>query len=191
VLTIDTKCPNEVLFVWLVDLQAILLNRGWKPDTLQIMIFVYVYSTLSTVELKTCLETWITRNDVNGVRLTHLSHLIKLMGYLCSQSTPNYQNKYLTFNWSIYRLFVLNRGWKRDSINNDICISVLHMKFSWLKTRFETWIPKNVWNGLSLFNFPYVKTLMAYVCSQRTPKVQNMYFMFDRSKYRQFVLNTV
>jgi hypothetical protein len=50
VLTMDTKCPNEVFYVWLIDLQAILLNKGWKRDSLQIMIFAYVYSTWDIVE---------------------------------------------------------------------------------------------------------------------------------------------
>jgi hypothetical protein len=42
------------------------------------------------------------------------------MGYLCSQWTSNVQIKYFMFDWSIYRLFVLNRSWNRDYPNNDI-----------------------------------------------------------------------
>jgi hypothetical protein len=71
VLTIDTKCPTQVFYHWLV------LNMGWKRDSLQIMIFAYVCSTWSIVELKTRFETWITRNDVNGLSLFNLSYLIK------------------------------------------------------------------------------------------------------------------
>jgi hypothetical protein len=44
-LTIDTKCPNHVFYYWLV------LNRGWNPDSLQIIIFVNVCSTRGIVEL--------------------------------------------------------------------------------------------------------------------------------------------
>jgi hypothetical protein len=35
------------------------------------------------------------------------------------------------------------------------------------KTRFKTWITRNDVNGLSLFQLPYLITLMAYLCSQR------------------------
>jgi hypothetical protein len=60
VVTKETKCPNQVFYDWAV------LNRAWKRDPLQIMIFVYVCSTWSMVEIKTCFETWITRYDVNA-----------------------------------------------------------------------------------------------------------------------------
>jgi hypothetical protein len=63
VLTMDTKCPNQVFYVWFV------LNRGWKRDPLQIIIFVYVSSTCW---IKTRFESWISRNDENGVSLFHL-----------------------------------------------------------------------------------------------------------------------
>jgi hypothetical protein len=43
------------------------LNRAWKHDFLQIMKFEYSGSTWSIVELKTRFDTWITRNDVNGM----------------------------------------------------------------------------------------------------------------------------
>jgi hypothetical protein len=52
---------------------------GCKRDSLQIMIFVNVCSTWSMVQLKTRFELSITRNDVNGVSLIHLSYLITLM----------------------------------------------------------------------------------------------------------------
>jgi hypothetical protein len=57
------------------------------------MIFVYICSTCSVVELKTRFETCITRNDVNGVNLFHLSYLIILPAYVCSQWAPNVQIK--------------------------------------------------------------------------------------------------
>jgi hypothetical protein len=38
------------------------------------------------------------------------------MAYLFSKHTPNVQVKYFMIHWSIYRLFVLNTGWKLDSI---------------------------------------------------------------------------
>jgi hypothetical protein len=100
------------------------LNTGWKRDFFQTMLFVYICSSCSIDELKALLETWITRNDVNGLSLFHLSYLITLMAYLCSQSTPNFQNMYFMFEWWFYRLFVLNMGWKRDSLQIIIFVNV-------------------------------------------------------------------
>jgi hypothetical protein len=100
------------------------LNMGWKPDTLLIMIFVNVSSTWSIVELKTRFETWITRNDVNGVSLYHCSYLITLTAYMCSQWTPNFQMKYFIFDWSIDRLFVINRARKPDPLQVMIFVYV-------------------------------------------------------------------
>jgi hypothetical protein len=99
-------------------------NRGWKRDSLHIMIFVYVSSTWSIVELKTRFETWIIKKDVNGVRLFHISYSVTLLAYLCSQTIPNIQIKYIIFDWSICRLFVLNTGWKRDSLQMMIIVNV-------------------------------------------------------------------
>jgi hypothetical protein len=154
------------------------------------MIFVNVSSTWSMFELKTCLESWITKNDVNGVRLCHLSYLITLMANLCSRMTPNVHIKYFMFDWPIHSLVVLNRAWKRNSLKMMIFVNVCS---TWgmvqLKTRFETWITRNDVNGVSLFHLSYLITLMGYLFSQRTPNVQIKDFMFDWSIYRLFVLN--
>jgi hypothetical protein len=140
------------------------LNRGWKRFSLHIMIFVYVCSTWGIVELQTRFDTWITRKEVNGVGLSHHSYLITLMAYLCSQLTPNFQIKYFIIDW----------GWKRDSLQLIIFVFVCS---TWniveLKTRFESWIKRNDVNGLSVFNISYLITLMAYVCSQRTPNLKS------------------
>jgi hypothetical protein len=137
------------------------------------MIFVYVWSTWGIVELKTRFETWITRNVVNVVSLFHISYLLTLMDYLCSQITPNIQIKYLMFAWSIYRLFVLNTGWTRDSLHLNIFVYVCS---TWsivkLITRIETWITKNDVNGVSLFPLSYLIKLTSYLCSQRTPNAK-------------------
>jgi hypothetical protein len=155
------------------------------------MKFVYISSTWSIVELKTRLETWITRNDVNGVSLFHLSYLITLMAYLCLQWTHNVQMKYFMFDWSIYRQYVLNRSCKRDSLQISIFV---YVSSTWgiveLKTRLENWITRNDVNGVSLYHLFYLITLMAYLCSQRTPNVQIKYFVFHCSIYRLFELNT-
>jgi hypothetical protein len=166
------------------------LNRGWKRDSLQIIIFVYFCSKWSIDELKTRLETWITRNYVNGVSLFNLSYLITLMVFLCSQMTPNVQIKYFMFDWSIYRLFVQSTGWKRDSFQMLIYVNGYS---TWsmvqLKTLFETSITRIDVYGVSLFHLSYLITLIAYLCSQRTPKGQINYFILDWSIYTLFVLN--
>jgi hypothetical protein len=165
-LTMDTTCPNQYfIFDWSIY-SLLVLNRSWKRDSLQIMIFVYVCSTWGMVELKTRFETWITRNDVNGVSLYHLLYLITLMAYLCSQLTPNVQMKYFMFECSICRLFVLNTGWKRDSLQMMIFVKICS---SWrmvvLKTCFEAWITWNDVNGVSLFHLSYAITLKVFLCS--------------------------
>jgi hypothetical protein len=124
------------------------------------MIFVNVGSTWCMVELKTLFQTWITRSDVNGVSLFHLSYLITLKAYLCSQWTTNGQIKYFTFDWSIYRLFVLNKGGKRDSLQIIIFVYVCS---TWsiveFETRFEGWMTRNDVNGVSWFHLLYLITL--------------------------------
>jgi hypothetical protein len=121
VLTTVFKYPNQVfVFVWSIY-RLFVLNRGWNRVSLQIMIIVYVCLTWGMVELKTCFETWITSKDLNGVSLFHLSNSITLMSYLCSQWTPNVQMKYIMFDSSTYRLFVLNTSLETWlSLNRDI-----------------------------------------------------------------------
>jgi hypothetical protein len=90
--------------------------------------------------------------------------LITLMDYLCSQWTPDVQIKYLMFDWSIYRLFVLNSCWNRDSLQIMIFVYVCS---TWtlveLKTRFETWITSNDINRVCLYHLSYLITLTAYL----------------------------
>jgi hypothetical protein len=138
------------------------LYRGWRRDSLQIMIFLYICSTWGIVELKSLFETWITRNDVYGVSLFHLAYLITLMAYLCSQRTPNVPIKYFMFDWSIYRQLVINTGWKRGSFQMMLFVNVCS---TWsmveLKSRFETWITRNDVSRVSLFHPSYLITLIA------------------------------
>jgi hypothetical protein len=198
VLTKDTKCPNQVfMYDWSIY-RLFVLNRCWKQDPLQIKIFVYLCSTWCMVELKTRFDSRITRNVVNGVSLIHLSYLITLMAYLCSQWTPNVQIMYFASDWWMYRLFVLNAGWKRDS---PLIMIFVYLCSTWcideLKTRFETWITRNDVNGVCLFNLSHLITLIAYLCSQNKTDVKikctvhgTRNFMFKWSIYRLFVLNS-
>jgi hypothetical protein len=146
----------------------------WKRGSLHIMILLYVGSTWSIFELEMRFETWITWNEVNGISLFHISYLITLMDYLRSQRKPKVQIKYFMFEWSIYRLFVTNIYLKHESLH--IMIFVYDCS-TWgiikLKTRFETWIKRNDVNGVILIHFYYLIILMAYMCSQWAPTVQN------------------
>jgi hypothetical protein len=159
------------------------LISAWNDDSFQVMIFVYVCSTWSIDVQKTCFETWITRNYINGLSLFHLSYLITFMAYMCSQRTPNFQIYYSVFGWSIYIIFVLNTGWKRDSLQMIIFVNVCS---TWsmveIKTLFETWITRNDVIGVSLFHLSYLITLRAYLCSQRTPNVK-FYVIFRSTDY--------
>jgi hypothetical protein len=125
------------------------------------------------VQLITRFESSITRNDAYCISLKHLSYLITLMAYLCSQRTPNFQIKCYMFDRSIFRLIVLNRSWISDSLEIVIFVYVWS---TWnifeLKTRFETWITSIYVNGVSLFILSKLINLKAYLSSQRTPNVQ-------------------
>jgi hypothetical protein len=121
------RAPNFQIKYFIFDwsiYRLFVLNRGWTRDSLQVMVLVYVCSTGSVVELKTRFESWKASNDANGVSLFHLSYLITLMVYLCSQWTPNFQLKYFMFDWSIFTLFVLNVGWKLDSLQIIIFVNI-------------------------------------------------------------------
>jgi hypothetical protein len=174
-LTLDTNCPNQEFFKFVCSIyRHFVLNRGWKLDSLEIIIFAHVWSTWSIVELKTRFEMWITRNDVNVVSLIHLNNLITHIAYLWLQLIPNVQIKYFIYNWPNNILFVLNRGWKTYSLQIMIFVNVCStFSLVELKTRFEPWITRNDVNGVSLFHLYYLRTLMAYLCSQWTPKSES------------------
>jgi hypothetical protein len=81
------------------------------------------------------------------------------MAYLFSQWTTNVQINYCTFDWSTYRLFVLNRGWKRDSLQIMIFVFLCSTWIIFeLITRFEAWITRNDVNGVCLFSFLIINT---------------------------------
>jgi hypothetical protein len=137
VFTKDTKSSNQVSYVSLVDQQNICAKYGLEPWPPQNDDIRKCCSTRSIVQLKTRLEAWKTRNDVNGVSLFYLSYLITLMVYQCPQCTPKVQIKYFMFDWSFYRPFVLNKRWKPDPFQIMIFVYVCS---TWsiveLKSRF-------------------------------------------------------
>jgi hypothetical protein len=163
------------MFDWLIY-RLFVLNTSLETWLFEIMIFIYVCSAWSIVELKTRFEPWIKRNDVNGVSLFHLSYLITLIVYLCSQWNPNVQIKYFMCDWSIYRIFVLHTSLESWLIQIMVFVYVCSTcRVVELKTRFGTWITRNDVNGVSLFYLLYLITLMAYLCSQCTPNIQIKY----------------
>jgi hypothetical protein len=180
---------NYFMFDWSIYSLFVRNGAANVSDSFEIMIFVYVSSTWSIGELKTRFEAWIQRNDVNTASLFHFSYLIKLMAYLCSQWTTNVEMNYFMFDWSIYRIFVLNRAWKRDFLQILLFVYVFDLKHRWIKTLFETWITRNDVNGECLIHLSYLVTLMAYLCSQMSRNVHIKNFMFDWSIYRLLVLN--
>jgi hypothetical protein len=129
------------IFVWSID-RVFVLNWAWKRVSLQIMIFEYVCSAWRIVKLNTCLETETTKKFINGVSLFNLSYLITLMVYLCSQRAPNVKINYFMFDWSMYRLFVLNRGWKRVYLQIMIFVCFLDMRHNWTENAF--WVVNNM-----------------------------------------------
>jgi hypothetical protein len=103
--------------------------------------------------------------------------LITLMDYLCSHRKPNFETKYFMFDWSMYMLTVLNRAWKRETLQITIFEYVCWTcRLVELKTRFQTWITRNDINGVILFHLSLIITHMAYLCSQWTPDAQIKYF---------------
>jgi hypothetical protein len=155
------------MFYWSIH-KLFVLNRCWKSDSLQIMIFVYICSTWSVVEIKTRFETWITRNDVNVVSLFHFSYLKTFMAYLFSEWTTNIQIKYFMYDCSNYTAFVLNRGWKRDSPNNNIRICLIKQKYRRTWNMFWDVKTRNDLDGVSSFHLSYLIAILAYLCSQWT-----------------------
>jgi hypothetical protein len=156
VLTKDLKCPNKLFYVWLVYLNRLLVqNTGWERDSLQMMMLVNVCSTWRMVHIKDAFSYVNNKKWRKSVSLFHVSYLITLMAYLCSQWTPNAQIKYFMFDWSIYRLFVLNWAWKRVSLQIMIFVYVCS---TWgiveRNTGFETSITIYDVNGVSLIHFP-------------------------------------
>jgi hypothetical protein len=159
------------------------LNRGWKPVSLQITISVYVCSTWEIVELKTRFETWIICNYVNCVSFVVLFLFYITYGLRVIATYTKYPNQ-VFYVWSFYIRFVLNRCCKPVSFQIMIMV---YVGSTWiiveLKTRIETWLTWNDVNGVSLIHISYLITPMAYLCSQMTRNIQIKYFMFDWSIY--------
>jgi hypothetical protein len=96
-LTMGTKCPNQIFYVWLVDLQNISAKYWHETWNLQ------KWYSCMLLDMKHCwnentFRDVNTRNDVNGVCFFHLSYLIIFMPYLCWQRTTNFQMEYFMFD---------------------------------------------------------------------------------------------
>jgi hypothetical protein len=166
--------------MWMANLQAICAKYGletWFSTNDNILVCLLDMQRSGT---KAIFENWMERNSVNGVYCFHLSSLITVMAFLCSQLAPFVQIRYFICDWSFYRLSVLNTVWKRDSLQMIIFVNVCSTcSVIELKTRFKTWITRSGSNGVNFFLYLYLITLMAYLSSQWTPNVQINYFTFD------------
>jgi hypothetical protein len=176
----DTKCPNEVFYVWLVELQTICAKYGletWFSPNNDIRSCLLDMKHGTT---KNAFWDVNNKNYVSGISLFHLSYLITLKAYLHSQRTPNVQINFHMFYWSIYRSFVPNTGWQHASLTMIIIVKLCS---TWstaeVKTRLETLMTRNDVNGVSLCHLSYLITLMAKLCSRTKPNVQIKYFLYD------------
>jgi hypothetical protein len=132
------------------------------------IIYLCVCSICSVVKLKTLFETWKARNDVNGVYWYYFSYLITVMALVikltCDHKTPIFETNYCMFDWAVYRIFVLNKAWKRDSPQMMIFVYICSTcSVDKLKTRLETWIANNEIIGVYWFNFYYLITVLVLV----------------------------
>jgi hypothetical protein len=172
VLTIDTKSPNQVFNVWLFDLQSICAKLEVKTK--------FLPNDNIRKYLLYMKNSW-TKNvfwDVNKMKRRKWSKffwplLFNNTWLTCDHNGPQTSKSTILFDSLNYRLFVLNTGLKRDSLQLMIFVNVLWtLCMGQLKTCFETSITRNDVYGVSLFYRSYLIHLMAYLCSQWSPKVQ-------------------
>jgi hypothetical protein len=151
VITMDTKCPNQVYNVWLVDLQTICAKYGLKTW----------FSPID--DIRKCLLDIKHGSNENAFRDVINKKWCKFVSPVLFNNTyalpaltkdTKFQIKYFIFDWLIYRIFVLNRSWKSDSLQ---IMTFVYICSTWsiveIKTRFETWIKRNVVNGVRLIPF--------------------------------------
>jgi hypothetical protein len=169
VLTKKTKCPNLVFYVWLGDLQTTCAKKG-----LETFFSPNDGFRKYLLDMK---HGW-TKNafwDVNNKKWRKWCYFVSPFLFKNTFGLPvltNVQIKYFIFDWSFYKLFVLNRVWKHDSLQIMIfeCVSSTWSIVE-LKTRFDPWLTGNDVNDVRFFHISYLITLMAYLCNQKTPNV--------------------
>jgi hypothetical protein len=122
VFTMNTKCANQVFYVWLVDLQTICAKYGRER---------WFYPN---DDIRKCLidmkHSWTKGaiSDVNNKKWCNWWKFVSPFLFDDTYGLPvlakdnKCPNQYFMFGWSIYILLVLNTGWKRDTSNNDIRI---------------------------------------------------------------------
>jgi hypothetical protein len=142
------------MFHWSIY-RLFVLNTTLKRDSFQMIIFVNDFSTWSTVRIKESFDTSISRIEVSGVSLFHLSYLITLMAYLCLQRASDIQIKYFMFDWWIYRPSLLNTALKRNSVQKMILVNVCST-WSMVNIKDAFWYVSNKkWPKWCKFVSPY------------------------------------
>jgi DNA-directed RNA polymerase subunit RPC12/RpoP len=142
--------------------RIVILTTGRRRNFLQ-MIFVYVCSTCSVLEIKTRLETWKARIEVNVVYWFHICYLVTVLALVIKLTgAPNrYQ-----LSKSVIRFFNLQTifaytGWKPDSLQMMIFLYICSTcSVVFLKTQFETLIERNDVKGVYLLHFSYIITIL-------------------------------
>jgi hypothetical protein len=125
------------MFDWSIY-RLIVLNMVLNHDSLQMMIFVNVCSACSVVELKTLFETWIARNDVNGVYWFNLSYLITVLALVVRLNVltmdTNCRNQVL-YVWMVDIQTIFTKYGLETWLppNDNIRICLLDMQVSWAK----------------------------------------------------------
>jgi hypothetical protein len=122
----------------------------------------YVCSTCRVVWLKKQFETWIDRNDVNGENWFQFSYYNNCFGLPVLTISTTCPNQVIMFDWSIYRIFVLNKALNPDSLQMIIFVQYCSTcSVFGLKTQFETWIAWNEVSGACTFHISYLITVLA------------------------------
>jgi hypothetical protein len=98
VLTMGTKYPNQVFYIYWWIYWLFVLNTTLKHNSIQMMIFVNLYSKWSMVYIKDAFW-YVSNKKLRKWCLFHISHLITFMAYLFSHLTPNVQIEY--FVWLV------------------------------------------------------------------------------------------
>jgi hypothetical protein len=124
VFTKETKCPNKVFYVWFAELQITCTKYGLEK------------SFLPNDEIRKCLldikQSWIKNAswDLNNKKWRKWCMFVSRFSFNNTYSLHVLTKdtkcpiKYFMFEWSTYRLFVLNRAWKRYSLQMMIFVNV-------------------------------------------------------------------
>jgi hypothetical protein len=119
------------------------LNTAWKRYSLQMYVVRKCFLDMKHGSTKNAF--WDVNNKKWRIWCKFVSPFLFNNAYglpvlIMDTKCPN---EVFMFDWSIYRLFVLNRGWKLDSLQIMTFLCFPPWSIVELKTRFEKWITRN------------------------------------------------